>query len=165
MDPSNDNPPRRAGANPFSGHGYYNPFARLVRLSWSRTAGCRRGQTGGVGGMAMRSSPYSLSLTAPAAGPTLPQKRPPLWDDPNHIPGPGKYSTANEPDQPDTGQRLETPQTGRVRRDSPVRRLIRGGSFHSDARAVASSTEWETLIPLGRVLHREVSSRLSARAR
>ena len=26
MDPAYDNPPWRAGANPFSGHGYYNPF-------------------------------------------------------------------------------------------------------------------------------------------
>ena len=116
---------RGRGSNPYSGHRYYNPFAGWFGYPGATPPGAGGG-TGGVGGMAKRSSPYSLSLTAPAAGPMLPPKRPPLYD-PNHIPGPGNYSTANEPYQPDTGQRLETPQTGRVRRDSPVRRLIRGG--------------------------------------
>ena len=97
IDPSNDNPPWRAGANPFSGHGYYNPF-----VGWFGWGGGTADAGGGVpgGGGPNRSSPYSSALTPPAVRPTLPQKRPPLWDDPNHIPGPGKYSTANEPDQP-----------------------------------------------------------------
>ena len=41
--------------------------------------------------------------------------RPPLWDDPNHEPGPGRYSTSNETDPPPTGP-VSPPQGSQINR-------------------------------------------------
>ena len=143
MDPSNDNPPWRAGANPYSGHGYYNPF-----VGWFGWGGGAPDAGGGVSGSGRpnRSSPYSSALTPPAARPTLPQKRPPLWDDPNHIPGPGKYSTANEPDQPDTGAATGNAANGAGTTQQPVARarlpsVLPGFWLRDDSRARLSDID------------------------
>jgi hypothetical protein len=95
MDPSNDNPPWRAGANPFSGHGYYSPFQ-----GWFGWPGGGAG-AGGAGGIvnapaqtpnpvSMKMYPISPGLSPGQTGPS-PPSRPPLYP-PGYEPGPGPGS-------------------------------------------------------------------------
>ena len=73
MDPSYDNPPWCAGANPFSGHGYYNPFVGW--FGW-----------GGTG-----ASPGKTPSLADVPPPFQGQSKSSGYDS-NHESGPGKGS-------------------------------------------------------------------------
>ena len=97
--------------------GGYTGYALVQQFAWILgplgflppgfgAGGAGGGGQGGSGGPMKGASPFSNRMYAlsPGSSPgNTAQGPPPLWDDPNHVPGPGRYSTANETDPSSTG--------------------------------------------------------------
>ena len=112
MTPSAGNEPTwAAGINPYSGHGYYNPFAGW---SWPSFLPFGGGNDGGMGDIPNAddsgTDPDGAALTMlPGYPGTSPGSQggsrggdtgpPPLYP-PDYEPGPGQWSSSNQPDQP-----------------------------------------------------------------